>query len=167
MTQKATLEKNYVIFISRRTISHSQMTTGKPKKVFVLTRILETNELCSMLDKGVESHPLSLPSAAPDAAGHLGHKATLVICVSLRVHYSTRVSSAKLFTSPQPVCVSAWGFFLQRWDLAFLSAKLHEVPVRPALQPLKVRLNGSANTWCFIHYFQYFVIYKVSFCSIA
>lgn len=94
---------------------------------------------------------LSLPSAAPGVAGHFFHKATVVTYISLGFHSTTRVFSAKLFTSPQPVCVSAWGFFLQGWDLAFLFARLHEVPVRPAHQPLKVHLNDNTTIWCINH----------------
>lgn len=57
--QKATSEKNYVTFILRRTISHSQRTTVNPNRVFVFARILETDELFSVLNRGVGSCPLT------------------------------------------------------------------------------------------------------------
>lgn len=154
MIRKATLEKNYVTLISRGTISHSQMTTANPNKVFVLTRILETDELFSMLNRGVGLCPSTYCS-------FLVQPQVLLATFSTRpqwlliFHWASTLQPgffcAKLFTSPQPVCVSAWGFFLQGWDLAFLFARLHEVPVRPAHQPLKVHLNDNTTIWCINH----------------
>lgn len=135
MIGKATLEKNYVTLISRRSISHSQMTPTNPN--MVLTRIPETAELFSMLNRGVGSHPSTY-------CPFLVQSQVLLATFATRPHWwlmfhqgSTIAPGSLLqnYLSVLSLYVSVLGFFFQGWDLAFLFVKIHKVPVRPALLP--------------------------------
>lgn len=143
------------------------MTTANPNKVFVLARILETDELFAMLNRGVGSRPLTYCPFLVQSQVLLAPFATTGdICLTRCPLLHQGLFCKTIYQSSACMC-QCLGFFLQGWNLAFLFFKFHEVPVRSALQPLKAPLNGSKTIWCIIDYFQLFGICQVSFCSIT
>lgn len=89
------------------------------------------------------------PNAAQDISGLLSHRGIAGSC-------STWCPPGSLGPSPQsclpsgwaPAYTAAWGFPPHVQGVVPSLAELHEVPIRPFLQPAEVQLNGSMILWC-------------------
>jgi len=94
------------------------------------------------------------PNADHSTICLLCHKGTLLACVQFCVHQDAQGLFCKAdFQLSGP---------LQGQEFALPCAELHEGPVSPFFQPVKVPLDGSIKHWCISHCSQFCVVSKLA-----